>query len=144
MDSTHELIKVVKENWIQLGVFGMGLLGYFIGFQSRKDSHSISKATKFNIDVDTLNDSFDLSQKLLKSLREQLDSTQELLNKANAAYGLLEKELLNAREINKEHERKITSLEQENKNLLLQINTCPIECKFKKSIKKEDNVKTNN
>jgi len=134
MSDSHIIIETIKSNWIQLGVFGMGLLGYFIGYQSRKDTHSIAKAQKFNIDVDTLNDSFDLSQKLLKSLREQLDNTQEMLDKANKAYKLLELELINAREINKLHELKIAALKKENRELLLEINTCPMECNFKKKI----------
>jgi len=132
----------IKHNWVQLGIFAGAIFGILINSQSRKDKHLIDKATKFNLDLDNFNDTFDLSQKLLKSLRQQLDSTQLLLNntqklldKANKAYALLELELLKVREENEGHLKKIKCLSLENKELQLKINSCEFDCKFKKPIK---------
>lgn len=150
MDGNQTLIEFLKHNWVELGAFTLGVVGIIIGTQGRKDKHNIDKATKFNIDVDTLNDSFDLSQKLLKNLRKQLDETQELLDKANNAYDLLEMEFLKAKEVIFKHEKMIKSLllerdslKEENKYMMEHINTCEFNCKLKTK-KHEKSNGTNN
>lgn len=153
MEGPKTLMEFLVHNWIQMGVLGMGVVGLIIGTQGRKDKHGIDKATKFNIDVDTLNDSFDLSQKLLKSLRTQLDGTQSLLDdtqtlldKANTAYKMLEIEffkvkieLQKAKEDNLKAKLKISNLNAENKELQMKINSCEFDCKFKKDVKTQNN-----
>lgn len=148
MAEPQSFIEFAKHNWVQMGIFLLGVVGILIGTQARRDKHGIDKSTKFNIDVDTLSDSFDLSQKLLKSLRIQLDETQLLLDKANNAYDLLEMELLKAKEVIINHEKMIkelvaerNALRADNKFLMDGINTCEFDCNIKRT--KHKNEKSN-
>jgi chromosome segregation ATPase len=135
------MIEIFKKiDFATLSIFIMGIAGFFIGWQARKDKHAIDTSTRFNIDLDNLNDSFDISQKLLKSLREQLDNTQSLLNEtqemldnANSAYTILEGRFKNVVNLNVEYKKKIASLDKENKELIARIKTCDFECEFKKN-----------
>jgi len=111
---------------------------YLLGLGPRKDKHKYDKSLTFNIDIDTLSDSFDLSQRMLAAVKVQLDNTQETLNEANESYMVLKIELQKAmseinryKEESKRYKEKVESLGAENKLLVKQLNICTDDCERK-------------
>jgi len=132
-------LEFIKDYWSQIALMIGIIVSYFSGRQEKQDKHDYEKSRTFNIDIDSLSDSFDLSQKMLATVRTQLDETQESLNKANQAYKILKAELHKA--VNQIRACKIKSaaLGEENKELMRRLQTCDFKCKnkvlFEKSIK---------
>ena len=131
----------IKENWSQLLLIAGGVIAYFRGRQQRLDKHQYDKSLTFNIDIDSLSDSFDSSQKMLATVRTQLDDTQESLNKANKAYGILKIELSKAVSEIRRYKTKTEALGDENKELIRRLNTCEFQCKNKVIIKKAMSIR---
>ena len=127
-DPTSESL---RNNWSQILLIGGAIIAYFTGRQNRKDKHQYDKSVTFNIDIDSLSDSFDLSQKMLATVRTQLDETQVSLDAANKSYSILKIELNKAMNEIKVYKAKTDSLGRENKELIRRLNTCEFSCKNK-------------
>lgn len=125
------MVKFLTENWSQILLLSGGIIAYFSGRQSRLDKHKYDKSMTFNIDIDSLSDSFDLSQKMLTAVRIQLDGSQESLNRANEAYGILKIELTRAMNEIQAYKLKTAALDKENKELISRLNTCELCCETK-------------
>jgi len=136
----------LKDNWSQIILIIGGVIAYFTGRQGRTDKHMHDKSLAFNIDIDSLSDSFDLSQKMLITFKTELDETQSSLDKANKAYKVLFIELSKSNEEIKKYKVKVKALGNENKEhiitnkeLMKRLQTCDFDCKnkviYEKSIK---------
>jgi hypothetical protein len=137
----------LTEYWSQIALLIGIVISYLSGRQAKKDKHSYDKSLTFNIDIDTLADSFDLSQKMLATVRTELDETQLSLNKANQAYEILFTELSKSNDEIKKYKIKVKALGTENKEhiltnkeLMKRLQTCDFACKNK--VMYEKNIKT--
>jgi chromosome segregation ATPase len=133
------ITEFLKENWSQILLLAGGIIAYFTGRQTRLDKHLYDKSMTFNIDIDSLSGSFNLSQKMLATVRTQLDETQASLDKANEAYKVLKKELFKAMNEIDSYRAKVKVLDKENKFLIEKLNTCDITCENKVNTKRNSN-----
>ena len=130
---TVEFNEFVKDNWSQLLLIIGAIFSFFLGKESRTDKHHYDRSATLNIDIDSLSDSFDLSQRMLVTVREQLDETQKSLDEANRAYAVILIELNKAIDDIKAYKAKTESLGRENKELIKRLHTCEFECPNKKN-----------
>jgi len=111
---------------------------YYRGSRAREDKHKYDKSQTFNMDIDTLSDGYDLSQKMLSVMKTQLDETQASLDKANEAYSAIRIELTRAIDEIRAYKVKTDTLGGENKalinvnkDLIAKLHTCEFACKNK-------------
>jgi septal ring factor EnvC (AmiA/AmiB activator) len=124
-------LEFIKDYWSQIALMIGIIVSYYSGRQAKQDKHEYEKSRTFNLDIDSLSDSFDLSQKMLATVRTQLDDTQESLNKANQAYKILKIELHKAVDQIQACKTKSAALGVENKELIKRLQTCDFKCKNK-------------